>query len=577
MSHYYLIPTLFGVGATIALIQPAAMAKSATEVGEIAKAITVHLSSDLGENGSGIILQRQGDIYTVLTAAHVVRRTDAEYTIATSDDRRHQIIPDSIRKVPGDVDLAVVKFRSSTNYATAKLGNSNLLKSGMDIYVSGFPAPTAVITQSIFVFRSGQVSANSSRDFAKGYSLLYSNDTLPGMSGGSILNTDGEVVGVHGRGDRETSTGIKTGFNAGITIAKFAELAQTVGVTLDTQVAIVQQSNTPSADDFFASGFQKSEAGDFRGALEDYDRAISLNPSFAVAYTSRGLLKHEKLNDVSGALADYDRAISLNPNSALTYYNRGVLKAKLNDVSGALSDYDRAISLNPNSAIAYNNRGLLKDEKLNDLPGALADYDRAISLNPNSAIAYNNRGNLKTKLNDLPGALLDYDRAISLNPNSANAYYNRGTLKHGKLNDLPGALADYNRAISLNPNFALAYYNRGLLKHEKLNDLPGALADYDRAISLNPNSANAYKNRGNLKATLNDLPGALADYDRAISLNPNYADAYYNRGLLKKNRMNDRPGAIADFRTAATLDRQQGNHEWYRQSIDRLRELGVDP
>jgi tetratricopeptide (TPR) repeat protein len=381
MSRHYLIPALFGIGATITLVQSAAMAKSATEIGEIAKAITVQISSDIGNTGSGIILQQQGDIYTVLTAEHVVRQVGAAYTITTPDEKQYQILQNSIRKVSGDVDLAVVKFRSSTNYSTAKLGNSNLLRSGMDIYVAGFPAPTRVITQSVFVFRPGQVSANSSRDFANGYSLLYSNDTLPGMSGGPILNTDGELVGIHGRGDREEATGQKTGFNAGIAIAKFAELAQAVGVTLDSQVARVERRNDRVADDFFVSGNQKYEAGDFQGALADYNQTIALNPNYTYAYNNRGALKEEKLNDLQGALADYNRAITLDPNFTDAYYNRGTLKHfKLNDIPGALADYNRSIAIDPNFAKAYGARGVLKNYKLNDRQGAIVDYRQALRL-----------------------------------------------------------------------------------------------------------------------------------------------------------------------------------------------------
>jgi S1-C subfamily serine protease len=161
MSRHYFLPAIFGIGATISLIQSTATAKSAIEIGEIAKAMTVRITSDIGGNGSGIILQQQGDVYTVLTAAHVVRQA-GNYSVKTPDDRTYQILGDSMRKVSGDVDLAIVKFRSSTSYTTARLGNSNLLRSGTEIYVAGFPAPTRVITQSIFVLRPGQVSANSS-------------------------------------------------------------------------------------------------------------------------------------------------------------------------------------------------------------------------------------------------------------------------------------------------------------------------------------------------------------------------------------------------------------------------------
>jgi tetratricopeptide (TPR) repeat protein/V8-like Glu-specific endopeptidase len=469
----------WGMGISVALVQPAVLAKSATEVNDIAQAIAVKISTTDG-NGSGILLQKQGDVYTLLTAAHVVKNGRASYTITTPDGRTYQPIANSIRRYQGDVDLAILKFRSSATYKLAQLGDSNVLQGGMDIYVAGFPAPTAVISESTFFFREGKVTANSKRAYKNGYGLVYSNDTLPGMSGGPVLNADGKVVGVHGKGDRERNSstgelnGPKTGFNTAIPIARFADIAQSLGITLGTRVAQTIQNPTLKADDYFIAAYQKSEKNDFRGALADYDRAISLNPKYLAAYNNRGLLKAKKLNDSQGALADYNKAISLDPQYANAYSNRGVLKTeKLNDPQGALADYNLAIFLNPKDSLPYNNRGLLKAKKLNDPQGALADYNLAISLNPKDSVPYNNRGNLKDDLNDPQGALADYNLAIFLNLKDSLPYNNRGLLKAKKLNDPQGALADYNLAISLDPKFVEAYNNRGALKYPKLNDPQG--------------------------------------------------------------------------------------------------------
>jgi tetratricopeptide (TPR) repeat protein/V8-like Glu-specific endopeptidase len=472
------LPTA-GVVAAVALVQSAVLAKSPTEVNDIAQAITVKIATTSG-NGSGILLQKQGDVYTILTAAHVVKNERASYTITTPDGRTYQPIANSIRRYQGDVDLAVLKFRSSATYKLAELGDSNVLKGGMNLYVAGFPAPTQVITESVFVFREGKVTANSKRAFKNGYGLLYSNDTLPGMSGGPVLDEAGKVVGIHGKGDREQESRAKTGFNAGIPIARFADIAGGLGVETGTSITRTVQSPTLTADDYFVSAYQKYEHGNYQEALIDYNQVIALNPNYAEAHYNRGILKYEKLNDYLGAVADYNRAISLNPNLALAHRNRGVLKKnQLTD----LADYDRAIALNPNDASAYNNRGILKRNKLNDYLGAFADFDRAIALNPNLAEGYYNRGMLKVD-NDPQGALADYTRAIVLNPSYAHAYGNRGRLKANKLNDPQGALTDYNRAITLKPDDAFAYYNRGILKKNQLRDLQGATRDFHQAVRL---------------------------------------------------------------------------------------------
>jgi S1-C subfamily serine protease len=285
----------WGAGITVGLVQPEVWAKSPVEINDAAQAISVKISNS-GGNGSGILLQQQGDVYTVLTVAHVVQDPRANFKITTPDDREHRPIDGSVRRYKGDVDLAVLKFRSSSTYKLAELGDSNPLKGGMELYVAGFPTPTKVITESIFVFRRGQVTANSKRAFKYGYALLYDNDTLPGMSGGPVLNAEAKVVGVHGRGDRDATSGDKTGFNAGIPIARFVDIAASLGVNLATNVATTKPSDTPTADDYFVSANQSYVQGDYRSALADFNRSILLNPQLAQYYISQGVRRYFKMN-----------------------------------------------------------------------------------------------------------------------------------------------------------------------------------------------------------------------------------------------------------------------------------------
>jgi tetratricopeptide (TPR) repeat protein len=438
---------LIGISATLALVQPyIASAKSSVEIADIGKAITVSIATP-ETLGSGVILQQQGNIYTILTTASVVKNK-ANYKITTPDNRSYEAITSSIRTAPGNIDLAIIKFKSTASYPTAKLGNCNVLESGMNIYVNGFPGTSRAITESVFLSREGQVSANSSRALENGYSLIYSNQTLPGMNGGAVLNSDGELVAIHARGDKD-GNGTKTGFNYGIPINQFGMVSRKMGIELDAKVAPISTNNASKAGDYFASAILKIDKEDSSGGVSDLNRAIQLDPKYANAYVLRGSLK-VKLNDTQGALADFNRAISLDPRFSTSYFFRGALKAnKLNDTQGALADFNRAISLDPKNVNAYVLRGVLKMLKLNDNQGALADFNRAISLDPKDAIAYGSRGGVKVKLNDTQGALADLDRAISLDSSNAQAFILRSVVKYMKLSDSAGGIADMKQAARL--------------------------------------------------------------------------------------------------------------------------------
>jgi tetratricopeptide (TPR) repeat protein len=515
---------LIGSAATLPLVQTIAVAKSAVEVQRIAQQVTVKISGC--GFGSGVIIRRAGSTYTVLTAAHTVKRSGCQVT--TPDDTKYPVA--NIKTFPNRVDLAVFTFTSSNNYPVAQLiANSDLVEAGENVYVSGYPL-SSTISNSIFAFVKGDVVSNSStKQQGKGYSLIYSNNTLPGHSGGPVWNDKGEVIAIHGQGDVDTKlektmndgVRVKNGFNLGITVNTFTKLATAAGIGGYTPVTVAARPKP--VDDLIASATSKQRKRDYRGTLADMNRAIAIDSGQARLYSIRGVAK-SNLDDSQGALADYNRAIQIDPNLAEAYTNRGYLKGyTLNDSQGALADYSRVIQITPNDADAYTYRGGLKWGILKDSQGAVADINRAIQINPNDAFAYYFRGLLKGyELKDSQGALADYNRVIQINPNPkdvALAYTSRGDLKGYKLNDSQGALADYNRAIQINPNNAIAYTCRGNLKRDKLNDSQGALADYNRAIQIDPNFVLAYSERGDLKRDkLNDSQGASADDDRAMQI-----------------------------------------------------------
>ncbi|MEI6054826.1 MAG: tetratricopeptide repeat protein [Lentisphaerota bacterium] len=105
---------------------------------------------------------------------------------------------------------------------------------------------------------------------------------------------------------------------------------------------------------YFNDGRTKADAGDYLGAITDFDAALKLNPTLQNVYYNRGLAK-TNLGDKEGAILDFSRAIDLNENDAKSYYHRAIIKATMGNYKEALDDMNEAKKLGePDAQTAIN-------------------------------------------------------------------------------------------------------------------------------------------------------------------------------------------------------------------------------
>jgi len=143
--------------------------------------------------------------------------------------------------------------------------------------------------------------------------------------------------------------------------------------------------------------------GEKQCALEDYSRAIELNPSSTSGYSSRGFI-HVENGHFELALGDFTKLIELDSNDELSYLKRAnvYMLSKQNDL--AEQDFKRAIELNPQNYESFKQFGSFY-ESIENFEHALKCYDNAQSLSP--GVATEEIRNLKKKMKS-NGGLWDY-------------------------------------------------------------------------------------------------------------------------------------------------------------------------
>ncbi len=174
-------------------------------------------SDQLAGEGTGILmsLDSKKEYTYVITCAHVVDDANVSVMIQTNKGESY---PADIVGVDSRTDVAVLKIKTN-KLECAVFGNSDKLKVGDTVYAIGNPGGTEFFGS----FTNGMVSAiDRPVNSEIGYAMKCIQHTAPinsGNSGGALLNSYGQVVGINS--SKIMATGFEgMGFSIPITDAK---------------------------------------------------------------------------------------------------------------------------------------------------------------------------------------------------------------------------------------------------------------------------------------------------------------------------------------------------------------------
>ncbi len=210
------------------------------------------------------------------------------------------------------------------------------------------------------------------------------------------------------------------------------EIAGAVVAALKLQLATAkpvgsQRTTSTEAYNAYLLGRQfanRRNVDGWRRAIDDFHRAIALDPDYAAAYAALAVAEGYSADfagDAAGrqrAVAAADKAVALAPDQVDGYAARGYLRFTLtSDWTGARADLAKALALDPTDSNAQRRYGQLLG-LLGDLPGAVAAARKATELDPLSDPAWQSVAMLLAYQGNLAGARAAVDRALEIAPES---------------------------------------------------------------------------------------------------------------------------------------------------------------
>jgi len=159
-------------------------------------------------------------------------------------------------------------------------------------------------------------------------------------------------------------------------------------------------------------------------ALPIIEESLKLDPNSATSFDTVDFV-HYNLGNYSNALEDYDKAIEINPRYPRAWYYRGLALKKLGrdkeaqeSYAEAIKYYDEATKIDSSSpdmwlrkGSAYHESGRYKE--------AIQSYDEALEIDPKNADAWGNKGSALDSLEKYEEAIECYDKAVELDPRYA--------------------------------------------------------------------------------------------------------------------------------------------------------------
>jgi len=207
--------------------------------------------------------------------------------------------------------------------------------------------------------------------------------------------------------------------------------------------------------------------GQLQQALSESSQLLERFPNSVILYNIAGAC-NAGLMQFDAAINNYKKALKINPDYADAYNNMGNALKDKGDLEAAIESYKQALKIKPDYVQAYNNMGNALRKK-GDSEVAIESYKQALKIKPDYAQAYNNMGNALSDKGDLEAAIESYKQALKIKPDYVQAYNNIGIALKDK-GDLEAAIESYKQVLKIKPDYAEVYRNLSNIHRYKEHD-----------------------------------------------------------------------------------------------------------
>jgi len=278
--------------------------------------------------------------------------------------------------------------------------------------------------------------------------------------------------------------------------------------------------------------WNKRTPDSFPKAIEYFNQAIELDPTYALAYAG--------LADVYVVMAT--PYVSLNGRKGADYWD----KAKATAL--------KALEIDDSLAEAHASLGAVYAS--GDDVAAHREFERAIELNPNYATVYNFYAVCLIGDAKLEEALVKVSKAHELDPLSVPIVTSHGVILC-RLRRPDDAIAQFRKAEELDPSFARMHWGLGMA-YEQKGSYDQAISEFQKAVKLSNGGIVALASLGHAygmagrRTEAQQILGQLLERNETGEKNPYYLAAVYAGlgekenafAVLEKNRGNFASGLM---------------------------------